>query len=208
MNDPKQIVRDGYDRIAVRYLAWSGQAPSPERRRALDYVLGLLPGGAEVLELGCGAGLPVTQALAQRCRVTGVDISAAQIALARRHVPNATFLQADMLALDLPPAAFDAVVAFYALTHVPRAEHAALLSGIAGWLRPGGLFFASMGVGESPDVVEADWLGVPMFFSHFDAATNQRLVQQAGLRLLSAEVVTEDEDGMPASFLWVAARKG
>jgi cyclopropane fatty-acyl-phospholipid synthase-like methyltransferase len=203
--DPKRIVADGYDAIARRYLEWSGLEPAAERARQLARLLGLLPSGARVLELGCGAGVPVTRALAQRCQVTGVDISAAQIELARAHVPDAVFVQSDMATLDVAPRSFDAVVAFYALIHVPRAEHAALLARIYSWLRPGGLLFATMGAGESPAAVEPDWLGAPMYWSHFDAATNRALVRQAGFTLSSAEVVAEDEDGTPVQFLWVVA---
>src|SRR5262245_60141619 len=105
--NPKKIVADGYDEIAQRYLAWSALDPSPERMRYLGRLLDLLPAGAEVLELGCGAGVPVTQALAERWRVTGVDISAEQIALAEQHVPDATFIHADMTTLDLPAGSFD-----------------------------------------------------------------------------------------------------
>jgi SAM-dependent methyltransferase len=205
--DPKKIVADGYDQIAERYLAWSALDPSPERMRYLAQLIDLLPGGAEVLELGCGAGVPVTQALAERGRVTGVDISAEQIAMAERLAPDATFIQADMTELDFPAESFDAVVGFYTLIHIPREEHAALLRRIAGWLRPGGLFFATMGARDSPDGVEPDWLGAPMFFSHYDAEKNQDLVRRAGLEILSAEITQEDEDGELIAFLWVAARK-
>jgi SAM-dependent methyltransferase len=206
-NDPKRIVAAGYDLIARRYLEWSDRDPSPQRMHYLRRLLELLPAGAEVLELGCGAGVPITQALARTCRVTGVDISTLQIALAREHVPEALFIQADMTALDFPPASFDAVVGFYTLTHVPREEHATLLGRIASWLRPGGLLFATMGAGDEPGGVEPDWLGAPMFWSHFDAETNRELVRQAGLTLLDAQVVAEDEDGQPVQFLWVIARK-
>jgi len=205
--DPKRIVAEGYDEIAQRYLAWSALAPSPERMQHLARLRDLLPSEAEVLELGCGAGVPITQALAERWRVTGVDISREQIALAERYAPDATLICADMAALDFAPGSFDAVVAFYALTHVPREEHAGLLHKIAGWLRPGGLLFATMGAGDSPDGVEPDWLGAPMFFSHFDADTNRRMVRRAGLDLIDAEIVAEDEDGKMVEFLWVVARK-
>jgi SAM-dependent methyltransferase len=206
-HDPKKIVAEGYDQVAERYLAWSALDPSPQRMRNLARLLDLLPGGAEVLELGCGAGVPVTQALAARARVTGVDISAEQIALAERLVPDATFIQTDMTELDFPAESFDAVVGFYTLVHVQRDEHAGLLGRVAGWLRPGGLFFATLGAGDSPDGVEPDWLGAPMFFSHYDAEKNQDLVRRAGLEILSAEIMEEHEDGEPVRFLWVAARK-
>ena len=203
--DPKQIVAAGYDRIAERYLAWSGLRPSPARLHYLARAVELIPAGSRVLELGCGAGLPMTAALADGRDVTGVDLSATQIELARRNVPNATFLQADMTALDFEPATFGAVVAFYSLTHVPREELAGLLARIHGWLRPGGRFIATLGADDEPGDVETDWLGVDMYFSHFGAKANRRLVEAAGFAIDSAEIATEPEDRHDARFLWVIA---
>ncbi len=85
-----------------------------------------------------------------------------QVSLARKNVPNATFLQADMTTLDFQPASFDAIAAFYSIIHVPRSEHAQLLGSISAWLRPGGLFVASMGASSTETGFEQDWLGAPM----------------------------------------------
>jgi SAM-dependent methyltransferase len=204
--DPKRIVAAGYDEIAVRYLAWSDLRPSPTRLRYLALALELIPAGSDVLELGCGAGIPMTVALAEGRAVTGVDISATQLEMARRNVPTATFIQADMTTLAFDPASFDAVVAFYSLTHVPRDEQIALLGRIRSWLRPGGLFLASMGADDEPGDVEADWLGVDMYFSHFGAKANRRLVERAGLIVEQSEIAIEPEDRHDARFLWVIAR--
>jgi SAM-dependent methyltransferase len=204
--DPKQVVAAGYDAMAERYLAWSGLRPSAARLRYIALADELIPAGASVLELGCGAGLPVTATLAVGRRLTGVDISAVQIGLARANVPSATFVQADVATLDLAQASLDAVVAFYSLTHVPRAEHAALFGRVRSWLRPGGLFLASLGVEDGPDEIEPDWLGVDMFFSHFSARVNRRLVVEAGFVVERADVVAEPEDRHDARFLWVVAR--
>jgi SAM-dependent methyltransferase len=205
--DPKRIVEAGYDRIAERYSEWTGQALEEERARFVSLLFERLPMGAAVLELGCATGVPTTRELVKRFAVTGVDISARSIALAKQQVPEAQFEHADMTRLDFPPGSFDAVIAFYSITHVPREEHAQLLLNIATWLRPGGLFVASMGAGDDPGGVEEDWLGAPMYFSAFDSATNRRLVQESGLELLVADDITGDEDGVPVTFLWVVARK-
>lgn len=204
--DPKRVVEDGYDRIADRYLAWSPLRPSSARVRALDLADELIPLGADVLELGCGAGVPMTARLANGRHLSGVDISAEQIRRARRNVPGATFLRADLTTLERPPASVDAVVAFYSLTHVPRDEHGALFARIRSWLRPGGLFLASLGVEDDPGTIEADWLGVDMYFSHFSARVNRHLVAAAGFEIEQAEVLTEPEDRHDARFLWVVAR--
>jgi SAM-dependent methyltransferase len=204
--DPKRIVADGYDAMAERYLAWSDLRPSAARLRYLALALNLIPGGSDVLELGCGAGMPMTAALALDRVVTGVDISTSQLEMARRNAPNATFIHADMTALAFEHASFDAVVAFYSLTHVPRDEHLPLLERIRTWLRPGGLFLASMGADDEPGEVEADWLGVDMYFSHFGAKANRRLIERAGLVVERAELAVEPEDRHDARFLWVVAR--
>ena len=162
--------------------------------------------GSEVLDLGCGAGLPSTRALAERFIVTGVDLSSRQIEAARRNVPSATFIQSDLAAVDFPDASFDGVTAFYAISHVPREEHADVFRRIARWLRPGGLFLATLGAEESADWF-GEWLGAPMFFSSFDAAANRRLVTEAGFELLVADVIDTIEPEGPTPFLWVLAQR-
>jgi SAM-dependent methyltransferase len=205
--DARRIVADGYDRIAERYRAWSGERPSGTRRTWLGRALDSIPPGSDVLDLGCGSGVPMTRALAEGRRVTGVDLSARQIELARAAVPEATFRQADMTDLDLPPASLDAVVAFYSITHVPRADLPGLLERIHGWLRPGGVLVATMGAQDSPDEVEEDWLGVPMFFSHHGAKRNRALVREAGFEIDTAVIEEEPGDRHGALFLWVLARR-
>ena len=203
----RRIVAERYDRIAERYLAWSGERPSGTRRKWLDRALDAIPLDTDVLDLGCGSGIPMTRALAKGRRITGVDLSARQIELARAAVPEATFRQADMTELELPPERLDAVVAFYSLTHVPRADLPALLSRIRTWLRPGGVLVATMGAQDSPDEVEEDWLGVPMFFSHHGAKRNRASVVEAGFELEEAIVEEEPGDRHGALFLWVLARR-
>jgi hypothetical protein len=64
-----------------------------------------------------------------------------------------------------------------------------------------------MGAGLSEGEVEEDWLGAPMYFSHYDAETNRHLVQEAGMQIERASVEITDEDGVQIPFLWVVARK-
>lgn len=205
--DPKQIVAQGYDRLAERHTEWAGRIRRGERGRYTSVLLERLPAGAEVLELGCGAGIPTTRQLAQRFRVTGVDISPRQVALAQQNVPTAEFICADMTQLDFPPGSFDAVAAFYSIIHVPRQEQPKLLLDIATWLRPGGLLVATMGASSTEADFAEDWLGVPMYWSGFDSQTNKRLVEEAGLRIVSAREETAEEFDEPVTFLWVIAQK-
>ena len=202
--EPSEVVASGYDAVAERYAAL--EETEWPRARWLRDLLDRLPAGSAVLDLGCGNGVPAAAEVLARCHAyLGVDVSRRQIELARAATPAATFVAADMTELDLPDA-FDAVTCFYALGHVRRARHPELLARIGTWLRPGGLLLLSEEDADRPDLV-ADWLGAPMFFSAYDGQTNRRLVEDAGLRLLSADEITEDEDGVPVTFLWVVARK-
>lgn len=205
--DPKQVVEQGYDRIAERHLEWAQTTRVEERARYADVLFKNLSLSAEVLDLGCGAGVPTTRELAKHFKVTGVDISERQIELARLNVPQAEFVRADITRLDFPPASFDAAVAFYALIHVPREEHPKLLRDISSWLRSGGLLVATMGTHSVRGDYDEDWLGAPMYWSGFDAETNKRLVAEAGLCVISAQDETAMEFGQPVTFLWVVARK-
>ena len=47
-----------------------------------------------------------------------------------------------------------------------------------------------------------------MFFSQFDPAATLRLVEEAGLSVLSHDIRTQLEGGRPVEFLWVLAQKG
>lgn len=210
-NDFKQLVEAGYDSIAPRYLEFAQRSLSWEQSAArmsyLRKLLERLPAQAQVLDLGCGAGIPCTQLLAQQAHVTGVDISAAQIALAKQHVPDALLLQADMMTLAFAPASFDAVVAFYSIIHLPRAEQAVLIERLAQWLRPGGWLLVNLGVSNDPGSIEPDWLGTAMYWSSYDTHTNLALVSQAGFTLVETETLIDDEDGEPVPFLWILAKK-
>jgi cyclopropane fatty-acyl-phospholipid synthase-like methyltransferase len=204
--DPKEIVARGYDAIALRYAEWAGQIPSPALGWLRDLDARLRP-GADVLELGCGRGVPGTRELARRHRVTGVDISAVQIELARHHVPEASFVHADALDLEIAPASLDAVVALYVFGHVPADEQRELISRIAVWLRDGGLLLATFGAGDAGEDVDDDWLGAPMFFASLGGDSYLPLVREVGLDVLREEVLAQHEPGHgDVAFHWVLAR--
>lgn len=205
--NPKQLVADGYNHISETYSTWAQRVRVAERQRYTQLILDRIPTGADVLELGCATGLLTTDQLAARFNLTGVDIAPNQIELARQRLPDSTWIYADMTEVNFAPDSFDGVVAFYSIIHVPRAEQPDLFAKIASWLRPGGLFVAALTASATQSGYEADWLGAPMFWSGYDTATNVRLIDEAGLEILSATEETEEEFDEAITFLWVVARK-
>lgn len=193
MQDPKAIVREGYDRVSLEYRgddegdgAYAGW---------LRELIEVVPAGGEVLDLGCGNGIPTARWLTSRgYRVSGVDLSPVQVQRARDLVPQAAFECADMSSFQMRERGFDAVVAFYSIIHVPVEEQRGLLERIAEALRQGGAFMATLGAGEWTGT-EDDWFGATMYWSHADRDTYLRWLEGAGLIVSWHRFVPEGDGG-------------
>jgi SAM-dependent methyltransferase len=86
-DDPKQLVRHGYDALSDRSRA--DDAGDGRYGPWLAALHARIPAGAAVLDLGCGNGIPVARFLAAAGHaVTGVDCSEVQVRRARRHGPH------------------------------------------------------------------------------------------------------------------------
>jgi SAM-dependent methyltransferase len=205
-DERKAIVQAGYDALAGRYLEWARQVAGDPRERFVAEFAERLTDGARCLDLGCGAGIPSTRFLADRFDVVGVDVSEEQLRLARSHVPGARFIRADVSDVRFAPASFAGITALYAISHVPRDEHPELFQRLATWLGPGGVLLAVLGAGDELGWT-GEWLGVPMYFSSYDADTNRSLLEAAGFELLVDEVVEMREPEGDVSFLWALGRK-
>lgn len=192
-DDPKHIVVSGYDACGARYSAARAYDRSPE----IEQLIETLSPGATVLDIGCGAGVPVTSALAKVSMVIGVDISAVQIEQARLNVPQATFLHGDIMTMEFGPQTFDAVVSFYTLFHLPREEHRPLLERIALWLRPGGHLLATVANSSHPGYTETDFLGVTMYWSHFERSWYSSALRELGFEVLDEGVIGHGYRGLP-----------
>lgn len=205
--DPKRVVAEGYDQLGPAFSAWTAENPPEVRSWFLGEVLARLGEGSAVLELGCGPGSAAAELLAGR-RYIGVDLSRVQLSIARRRLPHARFVLGDFTSMAFRPASFDGVVAFYVFNHVPRDDLAPTCERFFGWLRPGGRLMGSLGAADTEDVIEADWLGVPMFFAEFPPGTNERLLRETGFDLELSEVHEEMEARYgPVQFHWIIARK-
>ncbi len=108
-------------------------------------MLSLLPEvkGALILDLGCGAGELCRRLAALDARqVTGVDISANMIELARKDIPEGvTYLNQAMEDVEFSPETFDLVVSSLAFHYIEDLQ--ALFQKIYRWLKPSGILLFS-----------------------------------------------------------------
>lgn len=180
------LIRLGYDKIANVYLANRNRLKSA---KYIQQLLKYLPKNATILDLGCGAGIPVDDILIKAGHsVIGIDISAEQIKLARKNCKNGQYLRGDIVDLKEGEYLVNAVVAFYAIFHIPRDQHLRILKTIASFLPRGGVLLITMGDRE----FEGNHLlhSTPMWSSQYGTAKNLKLVEVAGFKILMTEIDT------------------
>src|SRR3989338_7221214 len=113
-----QIVKEGYTKIAEKYH--NQRNIFPNKNLLLKFIKHL-PKNSRVLDLGCGAGVPVSKFLVDNGhKVTGIDFADGMLRLARKNVLKARFLKMDITKLNFNSNSFDGAVSFYAIIHVPR----------------------------------------------------------------------------------------
>ncbi len=184
-SDYKALVQRGYDQCADDYA----KTRLHDAHGELDLIMERLGENSAVLDIGCGAGIPVTQALAKKYNVMGVDLSEKMIAHARTNVPEAQFILGDIMDIAFQAGEFDAVVSFYAIFHLPREEHAELFQRIYRWLKPEGYFLATLAIDNEKGYTEEDFFDVTMYWSNFGLSEYQQMLRQIGFRLLDTSVI-------------------
>jgi trans-aconitate methyltransferase len=113
--------------------------------------------------------------------VTGIDISPVMLDLARRNVPEATFVRRDAVDVDVDASVgrFHAVVAFFSLLMLPRREVVRTLARLRDVLLPAG--WLALGMVEADlDDVTLSFLGAPVRVTGWPRAQLRRLVGDAG----------------------------
>ena len=172
------------------------------RQARLTRFLALLPSGAAILELGCGAGGDTAEMLARGFDVRPTDGSPEMADVAAKRLGRLveTLLFHDIDAVET----FGGVWANACLLHVPREELADVLALIWRALKPGGWFYASCKAGDADgrDILNRyynyptpDWL----------RASYARAGSWSSLSIETGEV--KGFDDKQASMLFVVCRK-
>lgn len=213
----KSRLKDSYDAIAEGYTSWSTKGAAI-RLSYLDRLLDLLsPSHRDILEVGCGAGIPTIEKLLARdprFRITANDLSSAQIELDKKRLDlvcggdagRVTWVQGDMMNLNFPDATCDVVLGFYCIQHLPRDEQIVMIRKVVAWLRPGGYLLMNFPAEESENVVMTGWMGEKgwVYYSGWETDKYRQFLREAGLHLVLDEV---KQDNVKAEFLWIIAKK-
>ena len=124
----------------------------------LDRLVGSTSRSLSFLDLGCGAGDPISTYLARQGHdLTGVDGAEPMLVLARERCPTARFIHADMREYS-PDQRFDRILSWDGSFHLTQDEQRTLLTKLPGWLNPGGALLLTIGheAGEVTGTVEGE----------------------------------------------------
>ncbi|MEO6317581.1 MAG: class I SAM-dependent methyltransferase [Acidimicrobiales bacterium] len=113
-------------------------------------------GPASVLDAGCGTGRVAIELARHSIDVVGADVDASMLATARRAAPDLTWVESDLAALDLGRQLDLVVMAGNVPLFTPPGTEAALVSGVARHVAPGGRLVAGFSLGRSYGVEEYD----------------------------------------------------
>lgn len=184
-------VRRAYDEIAEEYADHRSAGGPGEA--VLEEFLGSSDPD-RVLDAGCGQGTPVLARLAESREAIGLDFSREQLGLATNRAPDAALVRGEMSRLPFRKNAFDAVVAYWSLIHVPMADHPDVLEEFSRVLRRDGRLLVCEGreawEGENPD-----WLDTGVGMEWAIAGAEATLTQ-----LGAAGFVVEDRWGVPETL--------
>lgn len=202
-----RLQAEAFDTIGERYdEAFPHKEGQEEHIRRL---VGLLPPGAHVLDLGSGTGLPTARQLVRSgARVTGFEISPRMVELARAHVPEAEFVQADIMDLDPHEHRYDAIVAFFSLLCLPKAQIPTMLGRIRAALVPGGLLCLSMVEAEADDT-PIPFVGARVRVTGYGRGELRTVVEEADLLIEDEQVVSyePDEGAPPETQIFLTCRR-
>jgi ubiquinone/menaquinone biosynthesis C-methylase UbiE len=150
--DPQKLFdyQSSYNRIAEEYTARiAGElAQKPLDRMLLDEFASRVNGSGRVCDLGCGPGHVARYLHDRGVNIFGIDLSPGMLEQARKLSPAIEFQQGNMLALDVEDGAWAAIVAFYSIVHIPKADIPQAFREMFRALQPGGLAFLAFHIGS------------------------------------------------------------
>mgnify|MGYP000144453738 FL=1 len=197
----RNAIRRAWEEISETYA--ERRDPSGSDADLLGRLRDELGPDPTVLDVGCGDGARTLANLPPGS--IGLDISRRGLELARENVPESHLLQAEMRDLPVRDDSVDAITAYHAVFHVPRAAHPDVYREFARVLRPGGHLLMTLPRGRF-ETVRRGWMGGRMLFSAPGRDATLSQLRDAGFENLRTETVS-DPLGSDAEFVF-AERAG
>jgi ubiquinone/menaquinone biosynthesis C-methylase UbiE len=184
-----------YDQIADWYGTDRGRTVGVAEALA---VAATLSADSCILDLGCGNGVPITEALVNAGhRVVGLDTSTGMLAGFRVNLPSTPVVRGDVRHCPFSDASFDAAVSWGMLFHLPRSDQGAAFASVSRVLKPGASFLFT-----AAEIDDADDAGITgtmngVTFHYYAVHSYRSLLAEYGFVLVDVH----DDPGVSTYFL-------
>jgi SAM-dependent methyltransferase len=184
-------------------LAWSKlRGNTLNEATWLDRFCALLPARADILDIGCGSGLPIARELTRLgFVVTGVDAAPGMLALFQANVPNRPSVLSDMRELSLGTT-FAGLLAWDSFFHLSPGDQRAMFPRFRDHAADGAALMFTSGTteGEAIGVLQGD----PLYHGSLAPAEYRSLLDAAGFAVV--DHIAEDPT-CGYRTVWLARRR-
>jgi len=140
----------------------------------------------DVLDIGCGTGIPLTKQLVlEGFNVIGLDIATEMIEKANRNVLEATFILGDIVSIEINRK-FDGILAWDSLFHLPLENQEKVIRKIIGMLNIDGILMFTSG-GQAGELVSS-MFETEFYYSSLSVDHYERILIEENCEILFNEV--------------------
>lgn len=172
-------------------------------------IANFLEQGFSVLDIGCGPG-NVAKRLCEikDLEITGIDLSAEMLELAKKNVPQGIFYLQDSRKANFLPESFDAVVLSFCIVHLEDAEAELVLENAVKWVRKGGYMYLSFMEGKRSGFETTSFSEQPLYYHYFQEDEIRKLLELRGMECIrSVRQGYPEPDGSTNTDVFLFLRK-
>jgi 2-polyprenyl-3-methyl-5-hydroxy-6-metoxy-1,4-benzoquinol methylase len=187
-----------YDQIATEFAKMRDSFYLEQKY--LDLFMSYLQPNAHVLDIGCGSGYPIAAYLIEKgFQVTGVDGSKELLNIAKLKCPKLHTVYGDIRTVDLNNK-YDGLLEWWCLFHIPKQDHAKMISRFATWIKPDGFLEFTTGDEDYEDT-SSDMLNQELSFYSLAPQVYEKYLKENGFKILLREHDQEHH------LVWIAQHK-
>ena len=189
VSDWKQITRDSYNEHASDFASFSSTYRGKMQTWTEEFAH-LFSKGAEILDIGCGAGRDAAFFIEKGLSVTGVDFSEKLIEIIKNRLPTGKFFVMDFEELSFPENNCDGIWANASLYHIPKENLLRVFQKIYAVLKNDGTFFSTFRVGKGEKMTQEKRGNAMLerYAAYYMPEDIQHLLQKAGFGEIEFEI--------------------
>lgn len=187
------MMKANYDLISQQWIEIRKELPTPDKVLFNEFIH-CLPLNSRILDLGCGTGIPIDQLMLKHgYQVLGVDCSENLLESARSLLPEAQFIQAELETYDID-SAYQGIILWDCLFHIPREHHEPILSKIYRALETGGAaIISSGGSDQNIPAFTGTMFDVEFYYDAYPVDDLVNLCKKIGFSILKQKLVNKPD---------------